>query len=79
MLKLTAYLFHSTIGTLTRSAMAGIQSYLKESYEGLRKVAWPTRRETVNHTLAVICISLAVALFLGALDYGLQLGLERLL
>ena len=55
-----------------------VQSYFKESYQELRKVAWPTRRETINHTVAVICISLAVAAFLGALDYGLQIGLEYL-
>ena len=56
-----------------------IQSYFKESYEELRKVAWPTRRQTMMHTIAVVGISLAVALFLGALDYGLSTGIAQLI
>lgn len=45
-----------------------IITYLKESRIEIKKVIWPTRKETRNHTVAVILISLGVAGFLGALD-----------
>jgi len=44
-------------------------NYLKESREELKKVVWPSKRETRNHTLLVIGISLLLAVFLGAVDY----------
>ncbi|MBU1039395.1 preprotein translocase subunit SecE [Patescibacteria group bacterium] len=56
-----------------------LTDYLKNSYQEFKKVAWPTKKETTQHTLLVIGISLAVAVFLGAIDYFLNLGLERLL
>lgn len=46
-----------------------LTNYLRESYQELKKVVWPTKQETTNHTLLVIGISLGVAAFLGALDF----------
>lgn len=54
-------------------------TYLKGAYEELKKVVWPSRQETIQHTLVVIGLSLTLAVFLGAVDYLLNLGLERLL
>jgi preprotein translocase subunit SecE len=53
-----------------------IRGYVRESRDELRKVVWPTRRETLNHTLLVIGISLAVAAFLGVIDFGLTSVLQ---
>ena len=36
----------------------------------LRKVTWPSRRDTVRLTIMVIIVCGIVGLFLGALDYG---------
>lgn len=47
-------------------------SYIRESREELRKVVWPSRRETANHTLLVIALSVFLAIFLGAMDYLLN-------
>ncbi|MBI4121609.1 MAG: preprotein translocase subunit SecE [Candidatus Ryanbacteria bacterium] len=44
-------------------------NYIKETRQELHKVNWPTRKETIQHTLLVIGISIGVALFLGAFDY----------
>lgn len=44
-------------------------NYIKGATEEMKKVTWPTKKETYNYTLLVIGISLAVAAFLGALDY----------
>ena len=45
--------------------------FLKEAKAELTKVVWPSRAETIRITIAVVALSLAVALFLGAVDYGL--------
>ncbi|MBI5798622.1 MAG: preprotein translocase subunit SecE [Candidatus Yonathbacteria bacterium] len=56
-----------------------ITKYIADSYTEMKKVVWPTRQETVNHTLLVIAISLGVAAFIGAIDYILNLGIEQLI
>ncbi len=45
--------------------------YIKDSHAELKKVVWPTRRETTRQTFLVIAISVAVAFVLGILDYFL--------
>ncbi len=52
-----------------------IIDYVKASAEEMKKVTWPTKKETYNYTLLVIGISLAIAAFLGALDYIFNVGL----
>lgn len=48
-------------------------NYLKASYQELKKVVWPSKKELIQHTLLVIGISLGVAAFLGITDYILNL------
>ncbi len=59
--------------------MNKLTEYIKGSVEEMKKVTWPTKKETYNYTLLVIGISLAVAAFLGALDYIFNLGLELII
>ncbi|MEI6596943.1 MAG: preprotein translocase subunit SecE [bacterium] len=59
--------------------MQKIINYIKASIEEMKKVSWPTRKETYNYTLLVIFISLGVALFLGLLDLIFTKGLEFLI
>lgn len=59
--------------------MEKIINYIKASIEEMKKVTWPTKKETYNYALLVIGISLFVALFLGALDYIFSLGLQKLI
>ena len=47
---------------------AKITTFLKEVKMEIKKVNWPTRRETVRYTLIVIVVSFVVAAFLGGLD-----------
>jgi preprotein translocase subunit SecE len=44
-------------------------NYLKAAKTELRKVTWPTRKDTIKFTFIVIGISLFVAAFLGGLDF----------
>lgn len=53
-----------------------ISNYIRESRVELKKVVWPTKQQTRNHTLMVIGVSLGVAAFLGAIDYFLNKVLE---
>lgn len=53
--------------------------YFIEAKAELKKVVWPTRKETIQYTLVVIGVSLGVALFLSAVDYGLSQGLSLLI
>jgi len=61
--------------------MSKITNYFKDSVAELKKVTWPTKKETYNYTLLVIGISIGVAIFLGLLDYiftqGFQIMLNR--
>ena len=56
--------------------MSRLTNYIKASFEEMKKVTWPTKKETRNYTYLVIGISLAVAAFLGALDYIFAFSLE---
>jgi len=51
--------------------MNKILQYLREVKNEMRKVVWPSRKETVKMTLIVILFSLLVSFFLGAVDLGL--------
>jgi len=53
-----------------------IVQFIKQSRTELKKVVWPTREETIRHTLTVIIMSGVVALFLGGVDYMLQFILK---
>lgn len=45
--------------------------FLRESRTELRKVKWPTRKELLASTAAVIVLVLVVSLYLGLIDFGL--------
>ncbi len=55
-----------------------ITTYIKDSQGELKKVVWPSKKETRNHTLLVIGISLGVAIFLGAVDFFFNFILEKI-
>ena len=59
--------------------MSRVADYVKSSYEEMKKVTWPTKKEAKNYTILVISISIGVALFLGALDYVFSKALEVLI
>lgn len=56
---------------------AKVKQFLVESRQELKRVNWPTRAETTRYTLFVIGISLALAAFLGFLDFIFIQVLER--
>jgi preprotein translocase subunit SecE len=46
-----------------------MKTFFQESVQELKRVNWPSRQETLQLTLAVIFVSLAVAIYLGVLDF----------
>ena len=62
-----------------KNPINSLVQYVKDSIVELKKVTWPTRRETTNYTLLVIGISLALAAFIGIVDYILTLGFEQII
>ena len=45
----------------------------------LRKVVWPSRQETANLTVVVLVVAIAIGIFLGAIDFGLNRVVENAL
>ena len=64
---------------LNELIMRKIISFIKESYQELKKVAWPKRAEVVKKTIIVVVSMIVIAAVVGALDYGLQIGMEYLI
>lgn len=48
-----------------------VKDFLREVRIELKKVTWPSRKETIAATAMVIILSVVVAFFLGLLDVGL--------
>lgn len=53
--------------------------YGRESYDELRRVVWPTRKETLSSTGMVIAFVVAVAIFLFLVDTLIEWGLYDVL
>ena len=49
--------------------MSKVADYLKETREELKHVSWLSREQTIAYTVIVIGISIAIAAYLGLLDY----------
>ena len=53
---------------LTSSQGRALKEFMKASRTEMRKVVWPTRRETLQTTMVVIVMVLLVGIFLWLLD-----------
>jgi preprotein translocase subunit SecE len=50
-------------------AQGGIGRFLREVYDELRKVVWPTWGELYRYTLVVIFTVVVLGIFIGGTDY----------
>ena len=57
---------------------ASIQ-FLREVRTELKKVTWPSRKDTLSGTLVVLVAVLIIAIFLGIVDSGLSSLVKQLL
>jgi len=65
--------------TKTRTEPGKVKSYINKGIQFLRevkvelkKVVWPTRKQTLSSTVVVIILTIIVACFLGVVDIGLS-------
>ncbi len=56
-----------------------IVQYFLTSKAELKKVVWPTKKEVTAYSFLVVGVGLALAVFMGALDYVFNLGIEFLI
>ena len=53
--------------------------FIKEARQEFKRVNWPSRKETVRYTTFIIGLSLALAAFLGFLDFIFVRVLESII
>jgi len=56
-----------------------IKNYIVESIHELKKVTWPTKKQTTAYTIIVIAMSIGVAIFFAVLDYIFNAGIGSVL
>jgi preprotein translocase subunit SecE len=54
-------------------------TFLQEVWAELKKVHWPSRKETYAATAVVLVVVIIVALFLGTVDYALSNVIQAIL
>ncbi|MHB1610525.1 MAG: preprotein translocase subunit SecE [Sulfobacillus sp.] len=64
-------------GSTTLSGGAKSRKYLREVRSELKKVVWPTPKQTLSYTGFVVGFSLLVALIIAGLDAIFNLGLNQ--
>lgn len=57
--------------------MSKISNYINETRGEMKRVNWPSRKQTINYTLIVIAVSVFTAFFLGLFDYIFTWGLQH--
>jgi preprotein translocase subunit SecE len=59
--------------------MSKITEYFKETKTELKHVIWPSRRQTLYYTLAVIVLSVIIAYYLGIFDFIFSQILQKII
>ena len=56
-----------------------LKQFFDESLVEIKKVTWPSRKETVSTSIAVVVLVFVMSLFLGVVDLGLTKLVELIL
>ena len=56
-----------------------LKEFFEESQVEIKKVVWPSRKETVTTSIAVLALVVVMSLFLGIVDLGLTKLVEYIL
>lgn len=56
-----------------------IITYVKEATIEMKKVVWPTKKQTIDYTIIVVAMSVGVAVFFSILDKVLSFGLSSII
>lgn len=63
--------------TKKRKARVPMPQYFRDSWQELKKVTWPNRKETIKLSTAVVIFTLLFALIVALMDYGFDRLVER--
>jgi preprotein translocase subunit SecE len=63
---------------IQKPAITMNQNFVSDLIEELKKVTWPSRKETIRLTTIVIVISLIIGIYIGIIDILMAKGLEIL-
>jgi preprotein translocase SecE subunit len=56
-----------------------IVNYVRSSVAEMKKVTWPTQQTTWRYSALVVAVSVGVALFFAALDFGFSRGITYII
>lgn len=65
-------------GKLGKSRRIRMPKYVRESFQELKKVTWPSRKEAWKLTFAVIVFTAIFTVFIIVADYGFEKLAERI-
>ena len=57
---------------------AGLGKYFKEVFAETKKLSWPSKKELINYTLAVLAFVALLAVIMWVLDLGFSEGVKAL-
>ncbi len=57
------------------NALKKLTDYFKGAISEMKKVIWPTKKQTTTYSLIVVGMSIGIAIFFGVLDYIFNIGL----
>jgi preprotein translocase subunit SecE len=60
-----------------QDALRDSVEFVKEAWQELKKVHWPSRKETYAATAVVLILVFLLILYLALIDYGLTMVIER--
>lgn len=66
------------VGEIVSAGPRSIQ-FVKEAWQELQKVHWPTRKETYQATAVVLVVVGVSALFLGLVDFALSFAMRYIM
>ena len=59
--------------------IAQLKEFFDQSKVEIKKVVWPTRKETIATSVAVLILVLVMSIFLGIVDLGLAKAIKAIL
>jgi len=65
-------------GKLGKSRRIRLPRYIRESLQEIKKVSWPSRKDTWKLTFAVIVFTTIFTVFIVIADYGFQKLAQRI-
>lgn len=57
----------------------GFRQYLREVRQEMKRVAWPTRDQTITYTVVVLAVTTIVGLLTFGLDFAFKTGVLEIL